>query len=151
CGKLAKGQAGLVNLLDDFVINVGDIHHVRDRVLFEFEIPPHQVAEQERAPVADMRVVVNGGSAAIDPNRFSGWVQRNELLQFTGQRIEQFKGHKKKNGRKLVRKTSNFNLQNSEKLQTPSFKRFQKIPAGFCLEAQGCESASYPGYRSGKV
>ena len=33
--------------LDDFVLNVSDIHHVRDLEIFEFQITPDQIAEDE--------------------------------------------------------------------------------------------------------
>jgi len=79
--------------LDDFVLDVGDVHDVFHVVAGEFERAADEVGEDERAPVADVRVVINGRAAAIQPDFFAGGIQRRELLDGARERVEQFQGH----------------------------------------------------------
>ena len=46
--------------------DVGDVHHVLDAVAQEFERATKDVGIQEGAKVADVRVVVDGGSAGVE-------------------------------------------------------------------------------------
>ena len=79
-GELPERRAGLADALDNLVVHVGDIHHLRDGIAFEVQITPHQVAEDERAPIADVREVIDGRAAAVHADRLPGWIQRDELV-----------------------------------------------------------------------
>ena len=46
--------------------DVRDVHHVLDAVAQEFERATKNVGVQERPEVADMRIVVDGGSAGVE-------------------------------------------------------------------------------------
>jgi len=52
-------------VFDDFVLHVRDVHHLPDGVTLEFEVAADEIAEDERAPVADVREVIDGRPAAI--------------------------------------------------------------------------------------
>ena len=79
-GEFAKRRFGFTNPLDDFVLHVGDVHHVGDGVALEFEVTADEIGEDERAPVADMSEVIDGRSAAIHTDLLPCWVKRNEFL-----------------------------------------------------------------------
>ena len=77
-GKIAQRRFGFADAADDFVFHVRDVHHVRDGVALEFESAPDEIAEDERAPVADMRKVVDSRPAAIHAD--SALAGRREIL-----------------------------------------------------------------------
>jgi hypothetical protein len=66
--------------LDDFVLHVGDVHHVGDGMALEFEVTADEIGKDERAPVADMGEVIDRRSAAIHADRLAGCVKRREFL-----------------------------------------------------------------------
>jgi len=86
--KFLERRFGFANALDDFVLDVRDIHHVRDVVTLELEITPHEVGENEGAPIADVREIVNRQAAAIHARGFSGRVERREFLHRTRKCVE---------------------------------------------------------------
>jgi hypothetical protein len=49
------------------VADVGDIHDMLDAVAKQFERSTQDVCVQERAEVPDVRVVVDGGTAGVEP------------------------------------------------------------------------------------
>ncbi len=47
------------------VVNVREIHHLRDTISLVAQIAPHDVAQDERAEVANVGVVIHGGSTGV--------------------------------------------------------------------------------------
>jgi hypothetical protein len=79
--------------IDDFVLDVGDVHHLLDRVAPEFEVTPHQIGKHKGAEVANMAVVINRRAATIHADLFPARVQRNKFLDGPGQRIKKLERH----------------------------------------------------------
>jgi hypothetical protein len=82
-----SGGFVFADTLDDFVLHVGDVHDVCDGVALEFEGAADEVAEDERAPVADVREVIDGRPAAIHADFFAAgssgvnsWTERESVL-----------------------------------------------------------------------
>ncbi len=50
---------------DNLVVDVRDVHDICHFVAAEFEVPPHNIRHDKRPCVADMEIVVDGGSAAV--------------------------------------------------------------------------------------
>src|ERR1700693_533701 len=67
-GELVDRLAMLGGLLDDAVLDVGQIHHLGDAVSLLQQDPAQQVLEEKGAEVADVRVVVDGRTARIHPD-----------------------------------------------------------------------------------
>jgi hypothetical protein len=88
-GELGQRQVSFVDAFDDFVINVGDVHHVMHGVALKFQVTPDQVTKDESAPVADMCEVVNRWPAAVHGHITAIGCQGNELLHRAGQCVEQ--------------------------------------------------------------
>jgi hypothetical protein len=87
-GEFRQRGFGFADALDDFIFDVRDIHDVRDLEIFEFQITPDEIGEDERAPVADVREVINGRPAAIHPDFWR--IERREFLDGARERVEQF-------------------------------------------------------------
>lgn len=70
---------------DDAVIDVGEVHYVREAVAAEFEEAAENVLEDEGAVVADVGVIVDGGPASVhgDFAEFLG----DEGLGLVGERV----------------------------------------------------------------
>jgi hypothetical protein len=66
---------------------------VHDGVAFEFKVTSNEVAENERAPVADVREVIDGRPAAIHADLFAGGIKWREILDGARQCVEQFQTH----------------------------------------------------------
>ena len=81
-GEFAQRSFGFADALDDFVVNVRDVHHVLRGKALKFEVTANEVAENKGAPVADMGEVVNGRAAAIHTHLIPGWIERGKLLGF---------------------------------------------------------------------
>ena len=79
-GKLPQGQPGLADPGDDLIVDVGNVQDVAHRITFELEIAPDQVPENERAPIPNVRKVINRRPAAIEADLPPGGIARNELL-----------------------------------------------------------------------
>ena len=92
-GEFAQRRLRFADALDDLVVHVRDVHHVRDLEAFEFEVAPDEVAEDERAPVADVREVIDRRPAAIHADLLAGRIERDELLHRARQCVEQFQTH----------------------------------------------------------
>ena len=87
-GELAQRGFIFADALDDFVLDVRDVHDVLDVVAGKFQRAADEVGEDERAPVADVREVINGRAAAIHSD--FPRMERGEFLDGAGQRVEQF-------------------------------------------------------------
>ena len=83
-------RALFVGAVDDLVIDVREVLHERDLVTAVLEVAAEHVEHAERTGVADVDVVVNRGSAAVDL-QFSGDLG-NEFFFFAGQGVEYLHG-----------------------------------------------------------
>ena len=88
--EFRQSRFGFADAPDDFVLDVRDVHDVRDLEIFEFQITPDKVGKDERAPVADVREVINGRAAAIHPDFFLRGVEGREFLDGARECVEQF-------------------------------------------------------------
>ena len=66
--ELADGLLLLGRALDDPVVDVGEVHHLLDAPSAQPQHAPQQVLEEERAEVAEVRRVVDRGTARIQPH-----------------------------------------------------------------------------------
>ena len=73
------------------VADVGDVHDVADGEPEVLECPPEDVLEQVGAEVADVRVVVHGGPAAVHPDLAR--LDRHELLHLPPHRVPELQRH----------------------------------------------------------
>ena len=64
-GQLVERAAGGLQVADDPIVDIGDVHHPRHSVARPFEVAAGQVAEQERAEVAHMGRAVDGRPARV--------------------------------------------------------------------------------------
>ena len=55
-------------LVDDPIVNVGQIKNVRQFIAFKLQIPPQNIAKNERPKVADVSKIPNRRSANIHPD-----------------------------------------------------------------------------------
>ena len=90
-GVLADADALLGRVADDFVVHVGDVHHVLELVAALPQKAPQQVHEDESAEVADVAVVVHRRAAGIHADKVV--LLRLKLLHLGGQRVEQSQCH----------------------------------------------------------
>ena len=81
-------HALFVCLVDDLVVDVGEVLHELHLVAAVLKVAAQQVEHDERARVADVEVVVHGRAAGIHFDLARG--DRNEFLLLAGQGIEQF-------------------------------------------------------------
>src|SRR5436305_12996463 len=80
---LARGVA------DDFVIHVGDVHHVLELMAALPQEPAQNVYRDKGAEIADMAVVVDGEPACIHADCVvHGWL---EFLDFVRERVVEMK------------------------------------------------------------
>ena len=75
--------------LDDFVIDVRDVHHMFEDPSLAEQVPPQDVFEDIGSQIADMYIVVNGWSARVHSN--GGSIQGGEIFQAAGEGVGQFK------------------------------------------------------------
>ena len=68
-GVFAQGLFFGRRVADDFVIHVGDVHHVIQAVTAGSQPPPQNVDEGEGAEVANVGVAVDGGTAGVQAHR----------------------------------------------------------------------------------
>ena len=84
-----EGLAGLPGGLDRPVIDVGQVHDVKDVVARAFEPAAQQILEQKGPEVADMREIPDGRTAGVE--RDARRRERHERLDTTGEGIEEGK------------------------------------------------------------
>jgi hypothetical protein len=76
--------AGFVDVPGE-VAHVGDVHHVRHFIAEEAEGAGQDVVEDVGSEVADVRVIVDGGPAAVE-TRLAG-ADRREVLELAAERV----------------------------------------------------------------
>ena len=84
-GELADGDPRGSRVPDDLVLDIGDVHHPRDRVALPEQVAPGQVGEHEAPEVADMRRRVDRRPAGVHAHVRR--VDRLEGLQGAAQRV----------------------------------------------------------------
>ena len=67
-GDVLGGAALLVGALDDLVVHVGQVLGEGDLVALVHEVTADDVEGQERATVADVNLVIDGGAADVHAN-----------------------------------------------------------------------------------
>ena len=85
-GHFLHGGALLLALLDELIINIGDVGDIDDLVAAVFQIAAQGIEHDQRAGIADVDIVVNGGAADIDAV-FAGHL-RHKLFLLAGQGVE---------------------------------------------------------------
>src|ERR1700694_1708686 len=86
-GELIDRLAMLRGLLDDAVLDIGEVHHLRDLVALLEEDPAQQILEEEGAEVADVGIVVHRWTAGVHPN--VALLDRYELFHPATHRVVQ--------------------------------------------------------------
>ena len=76
---------------DGPVVHVGQVHDMEDLVAAGLEPAAQKVLEEERPEIADVGVVVDGGTAGVE--RHPARVERLERLDFPGQRVVEAERH----------------------------------------------------------
>src|SRR5205823_9583941 len=79
-------------LLDDLVVDVGDVHHPCHVEALVAQIAHEQVRKEKRSEVADVRRAVDRWSARVDPDVARH--QRRELVRPPGERVEKPQRHR---------------------------------------------------------
>ena len=84
-GVLADADAGRGGVGDDAVVHVGEVHDVVELEAAEFQEAAQDVLEHEGAVVADVREVVDRGTAGVDADFASAL--RDERLGLTTESV----------------------------------------------------------------
>ena len=91
-GELVDRLSTLGRLLDDAILDIGEVHHLRDLVPLLAQDPAKQVLKQKGAEVADVGIVVNRRAARVHPD--VSRLERHELFDLAAHRVVQAKwGH----------------------------------------------------------
>ena len=85
-GDFLHGGALFLALLDELIVDVGDVGHIDDLVAAVFQIAAQGVEHDQRAGIADVDIVVNGRAADVDAV-LAGHL-RHELFLLAGQGVE---------------------------------------------------------------
>ena len=65
-GVLADGDAGRGGVLDDAIVNVSEVHYLQDLETAGEQEAAEYVLEDKSTKIADMRIIVDRGAAAVD-------------------------------------------------------------------------------------
>ena len=84
-GKGVKRHAGLDGTGDRLVIHIGQVHHLNHPETGILDAAAKEILKDIRPEVADMRVVIDGGSAGIEAKGLS--LQRHDRFQLLSQCI----------------------------------------------------------------
>ncbi len=68
CRKLVDRDRTGSGLVDDPVVDVGQVHHVGEVVALESQVPPQDVAEYEGAKIPDVSKIPNRRAADVHPD-----------------------------------------------------------------------------------
>ena len=85
-GDFLHGSTLFLALLDELVIDVGDVGDIDDLVAAVLKVTAQGVEDDERAGVADVDIVVDGGAADVDA--VLARHLRHELFLLAGQGVE---------------------------------------------------------------
>jgi hypothetical protein len=92
-GKLTQRQSGFPATADRLVVHVCEIHHALDLEAARLEVPLEQVLEDVSAEVADVRVIIDRGSAGVHRHAFPRGIERDEFLERARVAIEEAERH----------------------------------------------------------
>ena len=87
-GDLFGGDALLVCLFDDLVVDVGKVLHEGHIVAAELQVPAQGVKDADRAGVADVDKVIDGRPAGVHLDLAR--LQRDKFLLLSGEGVENF-------------------------------------------------------------
>ena len=86
-GDFLHGSTLFLALLDELIVDVGDVGDIDDLVAAVLKVTAQGIEDDERAGVADVDIVVDGGAADVDA--VLARHLRHELLPFlAGQGVE---------------------------------------------------------------
>ena len=85
-GDFLHGSTLLLALLDELVVDVGDVGDIDDLVAAVLKVTAQGIEDDERAGVADVDIVVDGGAADVDA--VLARHLRHELFLLAGQGVE---------------------------------------------------------------
>ena len=83
---LLHGSALFLSLFDELIVDVGDVGDVDDLVAAVLEVAAQGIEDDERAGVADVDIVVDGGAADVDA--VLARHLRHELFLLAGQGVK---------------------------------------------------------------
>jgi len=89
--ELGKRQAGGAAATDGFVVHIRQVHHPEHPQSAVFQVPLQEVLEDIRAEIPDVREIVNGRSASVEPHQAR--LARREPLDRTGEGVEKTQRH----------------------------------------------------------
>ena len=87
-GDLLGGNALLICLLDNLVVDVGEVLHEGHIVAAELQVPAQGVKDADRAGVADVDKVIDGRPAGVHLDLAR--LQRDKFLLLSGEGVENF-------------------------------------------------------------
>ena len=90
-GVFADGHPGGGGVADDLVVDVGDVHDVAGGDSLQSEEAAQHVDLEEGPEVADVAVVIDGGSAGVHAELLA--VNRRQFFDAAGESIEESDGH----------------------------------------------------------
>jgi hypothetical protein len=70
-GEIGEWASGFSGVADGFVVDISEVHHAEDMVSPGFEVALEQILKEIGAEVADVGVVVDGGTAGVHADRAS--------------------------------------------------------------------------------
>ena len=107
-------------LVDDAVVNIGQVKYVRQFIALIFQIPTQNIAENERPEIADVRKIPDGGPADVHADLVV--VKRMKLFDSSSQCVEKLK-HIFGAGSGIDRIPTNNSLNN-----TPTEPKLARLP-----------------------
>ena len=90
-GELVDGLVRGRGVADDLVLHVGDVHHVVEREAARAQHAPQDVLKGEGPQIADVDVVVDGGSAGVHAHDVV--MKRSEDLRLLREGVIEPQGH----------------------------------------------------------
>ena len=88
---VSDGLARVHRLVQDAVVDVGEVHHVCDAIPRHTQVSPDEVIEEESAEVADVRVVPHRRAARVHAH--VAVLERLELFLGTRERVVESQRH----------------------------------------------------------
>ena len=85
CGQFADGFAVFSGTGDDFVVDIGDVAHISERIALRTQPTGNHVEHHHHAGVAEVAIIVHRHAAHIHAHVFG--VERNEGFFLAGEGV----------------------------------------------------------------
>jgi hypothetical protein len=85
------GDAVLHRVADDFVLDVGDVHHVVEREAARAQRAAKDILKGKSPEVADVDVGIDGRSAGVHPDRLA--IRRGKFFETLRERVVEAQSH----------------------------------------------------------